>query len=102
MVKLLIIADDFTGALDTSIQFAKRGAVAEVHTEKDVEYEKLSPDVNVVVIDSETRHVSADEAYKVVYRIVDRALKQNIPFIYKKTDSVLRGNVGAELTALCD
>ena len=102
MVKLLIIADDFTGALDTSIQFAKRGAVAEVHTEKDVEYEKLSPDVNVVVIDSETRHVSADEAYKVVYRIVDIALKQNIPFIYKKTDSVLRGNVGAELTALCE
>ena len=27
MVKLLIIADDFTGALDTGIQFKKRGSV---------------------------------------------------------------------------
>ncbi len=102
MVKLLIIADDFTGALDTSIQFAKRGAVTEVHTDKDVDYRALSPEVNVIVIDSETRHVTADEAYKVVSEIVERALKAKIPFIYKKTDSVLRGNVGAELAALCD
>lgn len=102
MVKLLIIADDFTGALDTSIQFAKRGALAVVHTERDVDYETLAEDVNVVVIDSETRHVSADEAYRVVSEIVDRAVKAEIPYIYKKTDSVLRGNIGAELAALCD
>lgn len=26
MIKLLIIADDFTGALDTGVQFAKKGS----------------------------------------------------------------------------
>ena len=30
MVKLLIIADDFTGALDTGIQFAKKGIETQV------------------------------------------------------------------------
>lgn len=33
MVKLLIIADDFTGALDTGVQFAARGAVTRVITD---------------------------------------------------------------------
>lgn len=32
MVKLLIIADDFTGALDTGVKFAKQGAVTKVVT----------------------------------------------------------------------
>ena len=102
MVKLLIIADDFTGALDTSIQFAKRGALTVVHTKRYVDYGALAPDVSVVVIDSETRHVTAEEAYKVVSEIVDRAVQAKIPYIYKKTASVLRGTVGAELAALCD
>ena len=33
MVKLLIIADDFTGALDTGVQFAARGAATSVITD---------------------------------------------------------------------
>ena len=33
MVKLLIIADDFTGALDTGVQFAVSGAATLVETE---------------------------------------------------------------------
>ena len=33
MVKLLIIADDFTGALDTGVQFAARGAATRVITD---------------------------------------------------------------------
>lgn len=102
MVKLLIIADDFTGALDTSIQFAKRGALTVVRTKRNVDYGALEPDISVVVVDSETRHVTAEEAYKVVSEIVDSAVKAKVPYIYKKTDSVLRGNVGAELAALCD
>ena len=30
MIKLLIIADDFTGALDTGIQFVKKGIETQV------------------------------------------------------------------------
>ena len=32
MVKLLIIADDFTGALDTGIQFVNKGIATQVFT----------------------------------------------------------------------
>ena len=35
MVKLLIIADDFTGALDTGVQFAARGAKTRVVVDVD-------------------------------------------------------------------
>ena len=34
MVKLLIIADDFTGALDTGIQFVNKGIATQVFTKK--------------------------------------------------------------------
>ena len=33
MGKLLLIADDFTGALDTGVQFAARGAATSVVTD---------------------------------------------------------------------
>ena len=36
MTQLLILADDFTGALDTGVQFASTGAVTRVITGQDV------------------------------------------------------------------
>ena len=39
MLQLLIVADDFTGGLDTGIQFGKRGIRTAL-----VQYEELSPD----------------------------------------------------------
>ena len=36
MIQLLIIADDFTGALDTGVQFATTGAVTRVITGQSV------------------------------------------------------------------
>ena len=85
MITLLIIADDFTGALDTGVQFAAAGA-----------------GVRVLVMDAETRHLDGREAYEVVWNITKRAMACGVPFIYKKTDSALRGNIGSELTALLD
>ena len=32
MIKLLVIADDFTGALDTGIQFKAKGTLVRVYT----------------------------------------------------------------------
>lgn len=34
MIKLLVIADDFTGALDTGIQFKAKGTLVRVYTPK--------------------------------------------------------------------
>ncbi|WP_366925946.1 four-carbon acid sugar kinase family protein [uncultured Clostridium sp.] len=102
MVKLLIIADDFTGALDTGVQFAAGGAETRVVTNTEYNFDSADGQVQVLVLDAETRHLSREEAYQVVFHITERAYKSGIPFIYKKTDSALRGNVGSELKAVLD
>ena len=100
MATLLIIADDFTGALDTGVQFAAEGAITRVVTNSGYDLRRLDPTVQVLVMDAETRHLSSSAAYEIVYDITDRAIKHGIPYIYKKTDSALRGNIGSELAAV--
>lgn len=102
MVKLLMVADDFTGALDTGVQFAVRGARTCVVTDPAYDFSQARADVQVLVLDAETRHLAPEKAYAVVFRAVESALKAGFTFIYKKTDSALRGNIGAELTAVLD
>lgn len=102
MVKMLIIADDFTGALDTGIQFAKRGIRTQVFTNSRIKEEELNPDTEVLVVDTESRPLSGPEAYAVVREAADWAVKQGIEIIFKKTDSALRGNIGMELQAASD
>lgn len=102
MVKLLILADDFTGALDTGVQFAARGARTCVVTDPAYDFTRAGEGVQVLVMDAETRHLPAKKAYEVVFRAVRDALAAGFTYIYKKTDSALRGNIGAELTAVLD
>ena len=100
MVRLLIIADDFTGALDTGVQFTARGARTCVATDPAYDFSRADAEAQVLVLDAETRHLRPEAAYGVVFRAVENALKFGFTYIYKKTDSALRGNVGAELTAV--
>lgn len=100
MSLLLIIADDFTGALDTGVQFAARGIRTQVVVDTEIDF--AAQNAEVLVIDTETRHLPADKAYDTVYQLTKRCLKTDIQYIYKKTDSALRGNIGAELAALLD
>lgn len=102
MVKLLIIADDFTGALDTGVQFATKGAATIVATDLNYDFQSIEKTVEVLVMVAETRHLKPSEAYEIVYSTVHRAFQAGIAYIYKKTDSALRGNIGSELTALMD
>lgn len=102
MEKLLIIADDFTGALDTGVQFAARGAKTCVVTDPAYDFFRAKADIQVLVLDAETRHLTSKAAYNTVFRVVENALRAGFPYVYKKTDSALRGNIGAELAAVLD
>ncbi len=102
MNKLLMIADDFTGALDTGVQFASYGAATCVVTDPDCDYAGMSDSFQVLVLDAESRHMTARQAYDTVHRAVRSAIAAGYTYIYKKTDSALRGNVGAELDAVMD
>lgn len=103
MIKLLVIADDFTGALDTGVQFAGKGVSTKIINQMAINREQLEHIcTEVLVIDVETRHLMRDEAYRIVYELVKEAKAAGVPYIYKKTDSGLRGNVGKELEAALD
>ena len=97
---LLIIADDFTGALDTGVQFAAHGIKTRVVVGADAAL--THQDADVLVVDTETRHLPAAQAYAAVAELVKRAKGAGVTYLYKKTDSALRGNVGAELAALLE
>ena len=97
MIKLVIIADDLTGALDTGVQFTKKNMSVAVTQNLDLDFEKEFSDRDVVVIDTESRHISKEEAKEKVKAIVSKFSKDKIEFFYKKVDSTLRGNIGSEI-----
>ena len=99
MAKLLIVADDFTGGLDTGVHFASRGITTRVVTDPSGDLDTMAEGCQVLVVVSDTRHMTPGHAYLTVYDIVSRGKRSGIPCIYKKTDSALRGNIGAELSA---
>ena len=94
MVELGIIADDLTGAMDTGVQFAKEG----LHTVVMLGDGELPP-VEMVVVSTDSRDLPAPEAYR---RAREAAQRLGGRTLYKKIDSTLRGNLGAELEGLLD
>lgn len=100
MIKLLIIADDFTGALDTAVKFSAYGIKTKVLVDDDLSIDLDYGKTKVLVLDAETRHLCPEVAYKVIYKIVKNAREKKIPYLYKKVDSALRGNIGKELEAV--
>lgn len=100
MDKLLMIADDLTGALDTGVAFASAGIATCVGQGDYFLYNSEAASCAVQVSVVESRHISKEEAYQAVYEIVRKAEDCGFTRIYKKTDSALRGNIGAELAAV--
>lgn len=100
MVKLLVLSDDFTGALDTGIQFSKIGAKTQITADWETAFSEMESETDVLVVNTETRHEHHLTAYSVIKTISEQAVRAGVKIIYKKTDSALRGNIGAELGAL--
>ena len=101
MIKLLVIADDFTGALDTGVQFSNQGISTKIilYRENEKIFSDEYAEEDVLVIDAETRHLMPDKAAYIIRNIILQSRENKISHVYKKTDSALRGNIGAELSA---
>lgn len=99
-MELLVVADDLTGALDTAVQLARQGTRAFVTTGP---MDTLRGDLvsaPVLVADTDTRNRDSVTAYRTVAACVSRGVSSGARVFYKKTDSTLRGNIGAELDAM--
>lgn len=98
---LAVIADDFTGACDAGVQFVKLGFRTCVSFSR--QFSRNACDVfQVHVHDTETRNVSPKTAYRRVSMFCKNCQRAHAELIYKKVDSTLRGNLGAELDAILD
>ncbi len=100
MVPFGVIADDFTGASDVGVQFKKEGLETVVLT--DVRSLKQIKNFDVAVIDTESRNITSTAAYNKVKKVVRSLKALGVKIVYKKIDSTLRGNIGAELDAVLD
>lgn len=98
-MKVGIIADDLTGANDTGVQFARKGLSTSVLM---TDGNPLQSNPEVLVIDTDSRALSPEEAYVKVKNTSDYFKEINPDILYKKLDSTLRGNVGIELKAVYD
>src|SRR5262249_51939907 len=95
---ILVIADDLTGANDAGVQFAAAGIRSLVFANDHLA--KLPENYPAVVINTESRHIPASQAAERVRKIGLMGMRAGVRCFYKKTDSTLRGNIGAELEAL--
>jgi uncharacterized protein YgbK (DUF1537 family) len=102
MPKLVIIADDLTGANDAGVQFAKYGMKVQVML-GDTVVSSEEGAVEVLVRDTDSRAVPPELAFARVQaasRLVRTAAGTGaLPVIFKKVDSTLRGNLGPEIDA---
>ena len=98
--RLLILADDLTGSLDTGVQMAVKGYEVTVLVQSTGIPNDFHEDV--LVINTDTRHKESAEVYRIISDLVKDAIHEGFKRFYKKTDSGLRGNIGAELTALLE
>jgi len=96
-----VIADDFTGACDVGVQFRKHGLETGVLTDMKT-LSGLKAAIDILVVDTETRNLAPKAAYDKVQQTLKTFRKFDVKLFYKKIDSTLRGNIGAEFDAVLD
>lgn len=102
-MKILIIADDLTGALDSSVAFSGRGltvlcALSPAHVA-----EAIKRDPDVLCISTNTREETEEQAIKALVAIqahCDHHPEWLNAILLKKVDSRLKGHVAAEVAFL--
>jgi uncharacterized protein YgbK (DUF1537 family) len=89
---IAVIADDLTGAAELAGIGLNHHLKTEINTIVDPEC-----NADLLIIATDTRSLPVDEAKKVITQITGQLLKLNPKLIFKKIDSVLRGNILDEI-----
>ena len=90
-----VLADDLTGAADCAIAFAKNGMVSDVLFEGQ---SAAQTDAPVLAVDAASRPLSAADAAHKHTALLERHFRKGMR-LYKKLDSLLRGQPAAETAA---
>jgi D-threonate/D-erythronate kinase len=92
-----VIADDLTGASELGGIGVRHGLKAEV-----ILHGECIGHADLLCLDTDSRSCTAKEAARRAARAARKLRKAGAVWIYKKVDSVLRGNVVAEVRAIQD
>src|SRR5262245_23419881 len=96
MMRICILADDLTGACDTAVQFVREGWRTEVQVRP------RQTHAEVIAVNTSSRALTPAGAATAVRDAVGQLRTAGITRLYKKIDSTLRGQIGAELEAALD
>ncbi|MBZ0303721.1 MAG: hypothetical protein K8J31_28535 [Anaerolineae bacterium] len=93
-MKVGILTDDLSGGMNIGVEFSAAGM------ETLLVQAGVVRDAEVLIVNTETRNRAPDVAYQTV-REAARTLRQMAPeIVVKKIDSLLRGAIGQEVTAV--
>jgi uncharacterized protein YgbK (DUF1537 family) len=92
---IIVFADDFSGAAEMAGIGLRYGLRTEIHTDKIIPVK-----TDLLVIDSSTRLASEKEAGHKIDKLAMQLKGIDFDWLYKKTDSVLRGHILTELKSL--
>jgi uncharacterized protein YgbK (DUF1537 family) len=95
VLRVLILADDLSGAADCGVACVVNGLKTVVALNDDA----ADLDAEVLALDADTRCIDAHSATTKVRRLVRKYASNESLLLFKKIDSTLRGNVAEELAA---
>lgn len=101
MKKVCVVADDITGGDDIGLMYAKSGHPTLLYPYSSWEQAAFG-DCGKLVVDTDSRFVPPEEAYRRVYGVVSRFAGCGTEQFFNKQCSVFRGNIGAEFDAMLD
>ncbi|HYL17539.1 MAG TPA: four-carbon acid sugar kinase family protein, partial [Burkholderiales bacterium] len=100
--RVIIVADDLTGAMDVAGPLAARGLSTLAVASVDGCTPQHLAGAEVVSINADSRHLSAQAAADRVRAILRELIHPDAEILIKKIDSTLRGNVVAETLAMLE
>jgi 4-hydroxythreonine-4-phosphate dehydrogenase len=96
MPRILILADDLSGAADCAAASAASGLSATVA----LDLSDLNHPSEILSVDCDTRHLDGAQAATRVAQVLRPYGSDHDLVLFKKIDSTLRGNIAAELAAM--
>lgn len=100
--RVVIVADDLTGAMDVAGPLADRGLLTLAVASREGCSARDLENGAVISINADSRHLSPADAARCMHRIASELLDEHAPILIKKIDSTLRGNVVAETLAMME
>ena len=101
MTRLAIIADDLSSATDCGAQVVRSGLSVVVPL-GGYSLPIQARAARVISVDTDSRSLSADQAYARVRNATQQLVAEGWTDFYKSVDSTLRGNLGAEIEAVLE